>query len=427
MKKQLIISLAFLSFILGSCSVSKNLEKSSKEGILKNPAFVPAFTGISIYEPATGKYWYNHLEDKYFVPASNTKLVSCYTAMKYLGDSIPGIQYRIQNDSTVIIRSTGDPTFLHPDFNNQPVFDFLKTFKNILIERPVFDQFLGNGWSWDDYLQYYSAQRSAFPIYGNIVTVKSDKDGLDISPEYFRRIGEQSENLNNGFDVFKTWDGNQFIFRNGNTKRKEIPFVPDNETLLQLLKDTLKSNISFIENAGITNQIIYSQPVDSMLKPMMYRSDNFYAEQSLLLVSNQLLGYMNERKIIDSVLKSDFNALPQTPKWVDGSGLSPYNHFSPKDFIDILLKMKDEFGMERIKAILPTGGTGTLANYYQSDSGKIFAKTGTLNGVVALSGFLYTKKNKLLVFSIIVNHHNSSATTIRQGIEQFVKNLRKNF
>ena len=56
--------------------------------------------------------------------------------------------------------------------------------------------------------------------------------------------------------------------------------------------------------------------------------------------------------------------------------------------------------MERIKMILPTGGTGTLANYYKADSSYIYAKTGTLSGVVAISGYLYTKKNKLLIFSV---------------------------
>ena len=159
----------------------------------------------------------------------------------------------------------------------------------------------------------------------------------------------------------------------------------------------------------------------------MHRSDNFYAEQSLLLVSNQLFGSLDEKKLIDTILKSDFKSLPQVPKWVDGSGLSPYNNFSTRDFIAILLKMKEEFGMERLKTILPTGGTGTIKSYYLADSGFIFAKTGTLNGVVALSGFLNTKKNKSLVFSVLVNHHNSSATSIRKGVEEFIQDLRNNF
>jgi D-alanyl-D-alanine carboxypeptidase/D-alanyl-D-alanine-endopeptidase (penicillin-binding protein 4) len=45
--------------------------------------------------------------------------------------------------------------------------------------------------------------------------------------------------------------------------------------------------------------------------------------------------------------------------------------------------------MKRIQEILPTGGEGTIRNYYQSDSGYIFGKTGTLSGVVALVVFIY--------------------------------------
>ena len=119
--------------------------------------------------------------------------------------------------------------------------------------------------------------------------------------------------------------------------------------------------------------------------------------------------------------------MPQKPSWVDGSGLSRYDLFSPKDFVFILNKMKDDFGIDRIKNILPTGGTGTISSYYKQDSGYIFVKTGTLNGVVALSGFLYTKKNKLLIFSVLVNNHRGSATSIRKGIEKFIQELRDKY
>ena len=87
--------------------------------------------------------------------------------------------------------------------------------------------------------------------------------------------------------------------------------------------------------------------------------------------------------------------------------------------------MKTDFGMDRIKNILATGGTGTIRNFYKADSGFIYVKTGTLSGVVALSGFLYTKKNKLLIFSTLVNNHHSSSTEIRRGIEKFIEEVRE--
>ena len=159
----------------------------------------------------------------------------------------------------------------------------------------------------------------------------------------------------------------------------------------------------------------------------MHRSDNFFAEQTLLMVSNERLGVMNDEKIIDTLLKTDFKDLPQKPRWVDGSGLSRYNLFTPQDFVAILNKMKNEFGMERIKVILPTGNEGTISSYYKADSNYIFAKTGTLSGVVALSGFLYTKKNKLLIFSVLVNNHQASATAVRRAVEKFIEDVRNKY
>ena len=66
--------------------------------------------------------------------------------------------------------------------------------------------------------------------------------------------------------------------------------------------------------------------------------------------------------------------LPQKPSWVDGSGLSRFNLFSPRDFVSVLIKLKNEFGMDRMKKILPTGGSGTLKNYYRADSGYVLCK-----------------------------------------------------
>jgi D-alanyl-D-alanine carboxypeptidase/D-alanyl-D-alanine-endopeptidase (penicillin-binding protein 4) len=160
---------------------------------------------------------------------------------------------------------------------------------------------------------------------------------------------------------------------------------------------------------------------------MMHRSDNFFAEQSLLMVSNERLGVMNDAKIIDTLLKTDFKDLPQKPRWVDGSGLSRYNLFTPQDFVAILNKMKNEFGMERIKVILPTGGEGTISSYYKADSNYIFVKTGTLSGVVALSGYLYTKNGKLLIFSTLINNHQASATAVRRSVERFLQGIRQKF
>lgn len=427
--KKLLPLASLVCLIFSSCTLSKKIDRSATKLVLQNEAFVHAHTGISIYEPATGKYWYNYQAEKYFTPASNTKLATCYAAMKYLGDSLIGIAFNQINDTTIVIKGMADPSFLHDDYKVNPVFDFLKKYKHIQILNPSFTSYVGSGWGWGDYLEDYAAQRSAFPFHGNVVKVNwIGPEKLSFKPSFFSKESAIKGDLKNGYNAFRPWDTNDFVFTNGNTKVSEIPFRPDENTLQHLLEDTLKTTVETIDSfTGQWPGVVHSQPTDSILRPMMHRSDNFFAEQCLLMVSQHLLGEMNDRKVIDSLLSSDYKGMPQKPSWVDGSGLSRYDLFSPKDFVFILNKMKNDFGMDRVKNILPTGGTGTISNYYLKDSGYIFVKTGTLNGVVALSGFLYTKKNKLLLFSVLVNNHRSSATAVRKGIETFIQSLRDRF
>ena len=73
------VSLLFLiPYFLFSCYVSKQIAKQANTFLLKDSAINTGHIGISIYEPATGKYWYNYHAEKFFIPASNTKLFSLY-------------------------------------------------------------------------------------------------------------------------------------------------------------------------------------------------------------------------------------------------------------------------------------------------------------------------------------------------------------
>ena len=434
--KLLIINCSFL--ILTSCSIQQKISKSAKQ-VINDSSLVAAHLGISIYEPASGKYWYNYQGDKYFVPASNTKLPTCYAAMKYLGDSLVGFRWDIR-DTMITILPSGDPSFLHPDFSSARAIQLIKGYKNIsLLANGYFENRLGSGWTWDDYEETYMAERSAFPLYGNVVKFYLKDDQVKAMPPTFEKMISQSSNKNlKGMRVHRPMESNEFSISPGESKTVSITFrtyegsFPLWLPALQaaLLMDTLHIPASVGGYSGESPaglKVFHSQATDSLLKPMMHRSDNFFAEQSLLMVSNERLRVMNDEKIIDTLLKTDLKDLPQKPRWVDGSGLSRYNLFTPQDFVAILNKMKKEFGMERIKVILPTGGTGTISNYYKADSNYIFGKTGTLSGVVAFSGFLYTKKGKLLIFSTLVNNHQASSTAVRRAVEKFIQGIREKY
>lgn len=78
------------------------------------------------------------------------------------------------------------------------------------------------------------------------------------------------------------------------------------------------------------------------------------------------------------------------------------------------------------RASLPVAGvSGTLQNRFQNTSaqGLVQAKTGTMSGVVALSGYLNPTSYEPLIFSIVVNQSDLSAATIRQAIDEIVVTL----
>ncbi len=455
-------------FLFSSCTVSKNIAALASKIILSDSVIIAGNTGISIYEPSTKKYWYNYQEDKYFIPASNTKLFTLYAGLHYLRDSIPGIHYQIFNDSIINIFPTGDPSFLHPDFTYQPVIKFLKDSNKIFYLSSAWETTaLGKGWSWDDHNEKFMAERSPFPIFGNCMKwngsiISADLTGATVSPEvspkYFKQFFDSNIRSNN--EIISKYSNdtaglhdhyNKFRFK----RRKDsnvitaepsetisspqlIPFVTDTaNTSIQLLQHEFgvkiikKTRVKNSNQPEITDQLqlhkINSQRTDSLFRNMMFYSDNFIAEQILLMVSNEKLGVMNENKLIDSLLTFDLKDIPHKPRWVDGSGLSRYNLFTPLSFIYILNKLKNEFGMDRLKVIFPTGGQGSLKNYYISDSSFIYAKTGSMSNIAALSGYLITKKGRTLIFSVMINNYISGAYQVRRAIENFLQQIRNKY
>ncbi len=431
-----------LLLLLTACTTQQQVQKIARRQLASSEAFDRSHWGVSVLDLASNKYWFNQNGHKYFVPASNVKIPTCYVAMKHLEDRLPAAVVQETAD-TLYIQPQGDPSFLHPDFSTQPLWQhILAAKKHVVLRFSSRDRVegYGSGWSWDDYQEPYLAERSAFPLYGNLVLFEAFDQRIKATPSLVLRppfIKEpllQSLGTGGRFSISRSQGENLFSFnREGsNFTRALIPYKTNRGvTNFVFLQDTLRqvglsASVS-VDAIPLQGKLLYSQPTDSLLVPLMHRSDNFFAEQSLLMISQRLLGYMNERALIDTVLATDLKGLPQPPRWVDGSGLSRYNLFSPQDMVSILYRMQQEFGWSRIRTIFPHGNEGTLRGYYLADSTAIYAKTGTLSGVVALSGFLQTRKGKWLAFSVLVNNHQSTASAIRRQIEKFLGDLRDRY
>ncbi|HEY4336992.1 MAG TPA: D-alanyl-D-alanine carboxypeptidase, partial [Puia sp.] len=377
-----------------------------------------------------------------------TKLFTLYAGLKFLGDSLVGIRYR-ETDTALFLRPAGDPTLLHPDFPDQVVIRFLQKVKKpvYLYDHGWVDNAWGKGWAWDDYNEPYMAERSPLPVYGNTIRWVQEMQkpqggdaGFEASPSVYSLpevdwpVKFTTDTARHSFFVKRDKEENIFRVTEGKEKYKtqDVPFITNGvASALLLLNDTIGKPI-FIRNKFSLSlsdgwKVIHSRPVDSLFRPMMYRSDNFFAEQTLLMAANESLGVMGDEFVIRELLEGDLRGLPQKPVWVDGSGLSRMNLFTPRDFVWLLDKMSRDFGLSRMERLLPTGGVGTLGNYYKSDSSFIFAKTGSLSGVVSLSGYLITVKGRLLIFSVLVNNYSGGGTAVRKDVETLIHAIRQRY
>jgi D-alanyl-D-alanine carboxypeptidase/D-alanyl-D-alanine-endopeptidase (penicillin-binding protein 4) len=438
------IYLIFL-LLLNACGMQHTIQKQAKQHLLKEDALKNAHIGIAIHDASAEKFIYQYQADKLFVPASNVKIFTTYAALKYLPEQLPAAMLT-DLDTAVLVTPMGDPSFLHPDFTAHPLLDKLKSIQKPLYIRNDnwFSPALGAGWSVEDYNEHYQAERNAFPVFGNLIhwyqerSVKENptnpQDTIDIfiysNPEINWPVDFGKSNTS--FQVKRNEHQNTFLLSEGKEKTasQSVPFITNGlQNGLLLLKDSLGKEIQIAENDLLKQainkptELVYSQPRDSVLKKMMYRSDNFYADQSLEMISQSLLNKMDEAAIIQLLLNQDFKTLPVKPRWVDGSGLSRYNQFSPSDMIAVLTQLKAEQPWDKIKNLFPKAGVGTLRSLNSSAGDFVYAKTGSMGGVYCLSGYVLTKKGKWLSFSIMVNNHNTSNSIVRKKIESFLQAL----
>lgn len=406
-----------------SCSTSREIRKS--------PVFQASHTGFALYDLEEKKFVELVNADKYFTPASNTKIFTLWAGLKILDDSVPAFRFVKKGDS-LILSGTGDPTFLNPSFESKTTYDFLDQWsgKLFLTSQPIEGGRFGPGWAWDDYPYSYSVEKAAFSIYGNTIEVvkHAGESEVRVSPRYFTDFMTYYPPDTAAVQISRSEFKNQIEFHQQPLEKEveaKIPFVYSDSLLARLLSDTLKRPVEFLNsNVNSEFEVFYSQPVDSVYKIMMQQSDNFIAEQILLLCASKLSDSLSSRIPISYMMKNWLNDLPDPPNWVDGSGLSRYNMVTPRTIIRLWEKIYYEVPRSRLFALLAQGGkTGTLTEWYKSDSPFIFGKTGTLSNNHCLSGFLISRKGNTYIFSFMNSHYVRETSEIKREMERILKEI----
>jgi D-alanyl-D-alanine carboxypeptidase/D-alanyl-D-alanine-endopeptidase (penicillin-binding protein 4) len=387
-------------------------------------------TGFMLYDPEQKKELYSFQSDKYFTPASNTKIFTFYTSLIVLGDSVPGLRY-IESGDSLIFTGTGDPSLLYENiYDPGKTFTFLSNTnkKLFLADGNFYTDALGAGWSWDDLPYTYSSERSGLPVYGNYFTLQQTGSMIKTQPAYFSFNITMKDSVDEESILDREPGSNKINLHPARLTHKnqwKTPFKTSSALAAKLLSDTLKKEVSPIKRIlPRTAKTLYSIPVDSVYKEMMQESDNFIAEQLLLTCAGVLSDSLKPEIAIRYMKKNHLTDLPDKPIWVDGSGLSRYNLFTPRSIVKLWDKIYDRVPRERLFPLLAIGGkTGTVKRWYKNEPPYLYGKTGTLSNNHCLSGYLVTKKGRTLIFSFMSNNHPAPSSAVRQEMEAILKQL----
>jgi D-alanyl-D-alanine carboxypeptidase/D-alanyl-D-alanine-endopeptidase (penicillin-binding protein 4) len=424
------------SLLLISCSTEQKMTRKVTKVFKSSQILKKYHSGFALYDPSKGVMVYQQDADKYFTPASNTKLFTFYAGLKMLSDSIPTLRY-IEKGDSLIFWGTGDPSNLQSELKNTRAYDFLKASGKRLFFAPgrYKGNFYGKGWQWDDYNDYYQAEIDELPLMDNLVDYRVKGGSLTISPKAFaQQTSTDYSSKATSFSITRSFTENKFshpALSPEVTYNQKVPFKVSLSTTLQILSDTLSKRVDAIQMQMPANaKTLYGIKRDSVLKEMMLPSDNFIAEQLLLVYSDKLGQDLSTEKAIAYIQKEYLTVLPDKFIWADGSGLSRYDLVTPRSIIKLLdLIYKEVNDPKKLFSMLPAGGmSGTLKSAYpKTNQPFVFGKTGSLSNIHNQSGYVVTKKGKTYLFSFLNNNFVIPTADVRKEMVRIMTYIHENY
>jgi D-alanyl-D-alanine carboxypeptidase/D-alanyl-D-alanine-endopeptidase (penicillin-binding protein 4) len=309
----------------------------------------------------------------------------------------------------------------------------------------------GKGWMWDDDPEPSAPYLSTLNINDNSIEVFVEGSSVD-SPAVISLIPNTnfvtivnnsitvSTNSSEDFIVTRDWvNKKNAIIVEGKIRKTsvidsakhitKINLLEPDDYFLTLLNEKLNDEgIEIEKSIGTKNHpenavhlTSVNRSMDTVLADLNKESDNLNAEMLIYAMAYQDSGAPASsdnglaaiKRLIDSLgFNSDDFSI------ADGSGVSHYNLISADLLLELLkyiyYKRKDLF--EMFYNSLPIAGVdGTLKNRMKNTSAQnnVHAKTGTLNGVSNLSGYVTAKNGHLIVFSILIQNFVKEYSTAR--------------
>ncbi|MEG4272789.1 D-alanyl-D-alanine carboxypeptidase/D-alanyl-D-alanine-endopeptidase [Microcoleus sp. M2_B4] len=432
------------------------------DAIANRPEFSRSRWGILIQPLSSTATLYSRDAQKYFIPASNAKLLTTAAALQKLGADfrIKTSVYSGENGS-LYVAGRGDPSIAEAQ---------LKSLAQQLKQRGIsqVNQLIGDdsyfqgsavnpNWEWEDAQAGYGAPVNSlifnqnaidlllspqalgqplkvtfaepklanqWQVQNNSVTVaQNESEFIEIGREFDRPIIRVSGQLQVGAEPESAYvavvnPANNFLQYFQQALAAEG--IPVKQALVASASRNLNQELATVE----------SPPLAELVKETNRESNNLYAEVLLRLLG-KVTGKMPvpQEDTGESGLKELKTALtqlgvnPNSYRLADGSGLSRHNLISPEALVQTLRLMANSPAASIYRQSLPIAGeSGTLKNRFKITPNRVNlqAKTGTMSGVSALSGYIEVPNYEPLVFSIIVNQSDLSTAKMRSATDEIV-------
>ena len=165
-----------------------------------------------------------------------------------------------------------------------------------------------------------------------------------------------------------------------------------------------------------------SAPLSEYISVINKRSNNLFAELVFRTMgrTQEGLGSPEAGARAVSAALTEIGVPMEGVVQLDGSGLAAGNRTSAGTFVSLLQRMAETETWDHYWASLPQAGTRReLRRMYQTAAaGNLRAKTGTIEGVSALSGIVRSRDEERLAFSILLN--GTPSTTRAKRVENLV-------
>jgi D-alanyl-D-alanine carboxypeptidase/D-alanyl-D-alanine-endopeptidase (penicillin-binding protein 4) len=457
--------LSLVAAAVSAAPLDNRIEQLTSEGASRR-----AMWGVYAVDAKSGDVLADVNGKRLFVPASNRKLVATALASTAFEK---GHQFRtelragsIDSDGTLkgdlIVLASGDPSLtpglLNGATGGQKLRQLAKEAAAAGIERVAGDLVIDPGpfteadpippgWSWEEFSLIHGSTPSALAVNQNLVSVSLAPSGRGNPVEVTFATGFEVFTVENQsvtgapgsaptLTVERPWAGSVLRLRGSMAQGsapvgRAIPAYNPTELAGRMFQEALeKEGITIDGKLTIASRDLGGTTVVSAIEGATIAeimtlcnedSNNFLAESLYLLAAAKLAGRAsygaaanvenNYWKRIDVDSGEILSA--------DGSGLSRKNAISPHALVMLL---KERQGTEWFVETLPVSGkSGTLRGRLGGPlAGRVYAKTGTLDGVVALSGYVKGSSGRRICFAILANNFSSSPSPIRATIDRIV-------